>query len=273
MRPFSEAAQQAFMANSIKLISIPPQGVGICCPSCGTSLLHVYPDRSETPNRELWLTDGDIILGLHNRLKEEDKITHSISASHELLIGCCYVCASDYFVIETLLVYASVEFDSDYADIYFRRNGDRGQEINRIGLYESNLAEQTWWVSQFDTPLGPLLHHSIGPFPLLDKSMVSGPFGVMACATASGAASPWTFASDLLFSIMDDLVELSYRVHQGELNTDVKNSSDTGYGLPSGKAINLPLGENTFFNLQSDGFSHRSSIVPPAGLSKTNANR
>jgi hypothetical protein len=264
------------MTNFIKLTlaSPPPQGANICCPSCGALLLHVYSDRCEVPNRRTWLSDGDTIFGFHQRLSEAGKLSPDIGIDYELLIGHCPICTSDYFVVDALLVAAPVEFESDYADVYFRGNGDRGQETNLIVLRElSGEVKPIWWASRFETPLGPLLHHCFGPFPLQDKSMVSGPWGVMACSASPGEKSPWTFASDLLFSIWDELVDLAYRVHRGEADTDAKNSSETGYGLPSGNAINLPLGENTFFNLQSEDLSHKSSMVPPDGLSKTNANR
>ena len=258
----------------LALSSVPPGGVNVCCPSCRKLLVQVFPDRSEVHERASWLSDGDTILGLGQRLGKAGILPPDIGFDHALLIGNCPACGSDYFVVDVLLTGAFVEMDSSYAHTFFRQCGDRGQETNFIVMH--GLATELkpgWCASLFKTPQGALLHHRIGPFPLSERDSVCGALGVMACNAVRGGDSPWAFASDLVCLIWDSLLDLTDRVHRGEAGTELKNASDTGYGFPAGYVINFPLGANTFLNRQSEALSHKSSMVPFEGLSNTNANR
>lgn len=192
----------------LTLAPLPSRGLDLCCPKCGATRLHVSLHESVVPGGGVWLNDGDTIPGLHQRLADAGKLYEDISFDCALLFGFCPACESDYFVVEAIQVAAPIEFESNYADVYFHMNGDRGQETNLtvlLGLPDPDAP--SWLVRRFDTPKGPLLHHCLGPFP--DPSRIGGPFGVMACGTGSQEDSCWIFASNLLFSVWDAMVDLT----------------------------------------------------------------
>lgn len=187
------------ICGPLTITPLPSQGLDLCCPKCGTARLHVSPHESVVPGGGYLLNDGDTIPGLHQRLADAGKLYGDIGFDCELLVGICPSCDADYFVVEAKMVAAPVEFESNYADVYFHLNGDRGQKTNlTISTCQPGKPPYVWWASQFETPKGPLLHHCFGLFPLLDVSF--------------GEQSPWTFASDLLFSAWDALVELARRI-------------------------------------------------------------
>ena len=199
--------------SPLTITSLPSRGLDLCCPECGTVRLHISPHESEVPGGGYFLNDGDTIPSLYGRLTEAGKLYKDIGFDCELLVGFCPSCDSDYFVVEAKLVASPVEFESNYAHVYFHMNGDRGQKTNlTVSAIIPGDQNLSWWSSRFETPKGPLLHHCFGPYQLLDKGMVSGPWGIMSCGVSSGEQSPWTFAADLLLSAWDALVELTRRI-------------------------------------------------------------
>ncbi|MDP2433970.1 MAG: hypothetical protein Q8O33_18410 [Pseudomonadota bacterium] len=190
--------------SPLTITSLPSQGLDLCCPECGTVRLHIYPRGSVIPGGGYFLNDGDTIPGLHQRLADAGKLYKDIGFDYERLVGFCPSCDSGYFVVEAKLVASPVEFDSDYADVYFHLNGDTGQETNlSVSTCQPGKPPYVWWASRFETPKGPLLHHCFGPYKLL---------GITSCGVSPGDESPWTFASNLLFSTWDALVELARRI-------------------------------------------------------------
>jgi hypothetical protein len=138
----------------IETKAIDPSGIAIDCPHCGKTLLTVFPhgpkkafDRYLYPDRDTVPTE---LASGHRRLGWDI----------EARLGKCPFCAGDYFGITARFIDAIP--DDDFIYVYFFRNADRGEANNFIG----RRSEETWIISRFDTPLGPMLEHQFGPFAI-----------------------------------------------------------------------------------------------------------
>ncbi len=164
--------------------------VEINCPHCGAPIYAAHEHTTRMLGAGSWLDDGDIVPGLYQALKPEQREPDGFYC--HLGTGSRPCCGKQYIVITATFVNTSP--DDDFRDTYFRLNGDRGEETNFI----ARRAEFSWLVSRFESPLGPVLAHERGPFPWEDKSWI-GPYGVAACA--DGNDTPWQFARELLVEL------------------------------------------------------------------------
>ena len=135
----------------IETKAIEPSGIAIDCPHCRKALLTVFPHGPKNAfDRYLYPIDTvPIELAPRQRLLGWDI---------EVRPGTCFFCAGVYFGITARFI--DFDTDDDVIHIYFFRNGDRGEENNFIG----RRGEETWIISRFDTPVGPMLEHQFGPF-------------------------------------------------------------------------------------------------------------
>jgi hypothetical protein len=140
------------MAFMIETMAIDQNGIAIDCPHCRKALLTVFPHEPKKAFDRYLYTDGDTVpieLTARHRRRGWDI---------EVRLGACRFCGGDYFGITARFIDAKP--DDTFIHVYFGRNGDRGEENNFIG----RRGEETWIVSRFDTPLGPMLEHQFGPF-------------------------------------------------------------------------------------------------------------
>lgn len=93
--------------------------------------------------------------------------------------------------------------DEDFRDTFFFLNGDRGKPTN----FMATRGKRDWWVQRFESPLGPVLHHYIGPLKLMDDSIL-GDNGVMSCSSLG--SETWALARRIVVEMWDDLRMLSY---------------------------------------------------------------
>ncbi len=176
------------MAFMIETKAIDPSGIALDCPHCGKALLTVFPHGPKKAFDHYLYFDGSP--GTIELTPRHRRLGWHI----EVRLGTCPFCAGDYFGITARFVDAIP--DDDFIHVYFFRNGERGDENNFIG----RRSEETWIISHFDTPLGPMLEHQFGPFALTFVERL-GPKGIASCIIGG----PSDFARHFLLTQWDEL--------------------------------------------------------------------
>jgi hypothetical protein len=166
-------------------------GAPVACPHCRKTLFTVFPHRQEQAFAGHLYTDGDMVPVFHSLTDEQRQ---GFGWDTELMVGKCPFCGGAYFRITALFIDAVP--DHEFKDVYFFRNGDRGEPTH----FTARRCSQTWVIAVFDTPLGPMLQHEFGPFADTFGAWI-GPFGVASCASGG----PWGFAKEFLLTQWDDL--------------------------------------------------------------------
>ncbi len=108
--------------------------------------------------------------------------------------ACALFCAKP--IVGIIAQFLDTDPDAEFEDVYFFDNGDKGKPTNFL----ARQGQLAWFVSRYDTPLGPMLEHWFGPFPDRFGDWI-GPNGV---ATCSGSPA-WDFAVEFMLSRWDEL--------------------------------------------------------------------
>ena len=165
-----------------------PSGIAIDCPHCREALLTVFPHGPKKAfDHYLYFDGGHVPIGSTRRHRR-------LGWDIEVRLGTCPFCAGSYFGISARFVDAMP--DDNFIHVYFFRNGDRVDESNFIG----RRSEETWIISHFDTPLGPMLEHQFGPFALALVERL-GPKGIAGC----GIGGPSDLARHFLLTQWNEL--------------------------------------------------------------------
>lgn len=77
-------------------------------------------------------------------------------------VSSCRVCAQGHYFLELNMVDADV--DETFRSEYLWFNGD----IEPSAFYDAHRDGEKWFVTSYETPLGTMLHHFFGDFPLKD---------------------------------------------------------------------------------------------------------
>lgn len=166
----------------------------LACPSCGKPVYVAHPTDTEVPGGGTWLRDGDTIGGLWNMLSEAQKKPSAFA--YELMVGGCRSCGKDYYVA----LASFMDGDEEAAQDYLRFNVELGPVRN----YLCSLPTTQWLLSEYETPIGVMHHHTFGPWALKSADGVIGRYGVSSCGNWA-VAEPWEHARGLLFATWDDL--------------------------------------------------------------------
>jgi hypothetical protein len=167
-------------------------GVAIDCPHCSKALLTVFARGPKNAFDRF----------LYAKIPVESMPRpRMLGWDVEVRLGACAFCASDYFGISARFIDALP--NDDFIKVYFSRKGDRGQENNFIG----QRGNETWIISRFDTPLGPMLEHQFGPFPGFSDARL-WQFGVAGSATRG----PSDLARHFLLTQWDELRTMPNRL-------------------------------------------------------------
>ncbi len=187
----------------IETKAINPSGIAIDCPHCGKALLTVFPHGPKKAFDRYLYTDWDTVtVELAPRRRQ-------LGWDIEVRLGTCPFCAGDYFGITARFIDAIP--DDDFIRVYFLRTGDRGEENNFIG----RRGEETWIISRFDTPLGPMLEHQFGPFAVTFGDQLE-PKGV----AGSFMGGPSDLARQFLLTQWDELRTMPKALGLGAANPD-----------------------------------------------------
>ncbi|WP_424363332.1 hypothetical protein [Methylocystis parvus] len=185
----------------IETEAIDPSGIAIDCPHCRRLLLTVCSHGPKNAfDRYLYTDDDTVPIELAPRQP-------IFGWDIEVRLGACPYCAGAYFGITARFIDGIP--DDDVIDVFFRRNGDRGEENNFIG----RRSEETWIVSRFETPVGPMLEHQFGPFAATFGGRL-WPNGVADC----GIGGPSDLARHFLLSQWDELRAMPKAVGRGTAN-------------------------------------------------------
>lgn len=175
----------------IKVYPVGENGFSVTCPHCGGHLFTTH--ETDDHRGDFLYFDGDIV-PVYHRL--EDARRTGFGCSTRLNVGECALCDAPIIGIEACMI--AVEPDEKFEDRYFFRNEYRGYPTNFV----ATRGEETWIMSRFDTPLGPMFEHIFNP--QLDKARSP----VDANSVAAGPKRPgWEPASDFLLERWDELVE------------------------------------------------------------------
>jgi hypothetical protein len=163
----------------------------VVCPHCRADLFHVSPVGQRATFPGFLYEDGDTIPIFSHLSEEQHK---GFGWTTQLYSGTCPFCASRLIAIEA--AFMDVEPDIDTEDVFFHRNGDRGEGANFL----AKRGIDRWIVTRFDTPQGPMVEHSFGPF-IDNYGEWVGPNSVASCAEGG----PWQFATTFLLDRWDEL--------------------------------------------------------------------
>lgn len=160
------------------------------CPSCQTPLLRVTADDDQLVNNAPWITDGDTIFGLYDKLveagleKSVDTSNHQVwyyqNYDYMLWAGHCHHCKKKFCVIEVSLIDNRVAVNPWFVESYFHRN----LEIPAPSYCLAIQGNEQWLVTRHETKFGVCLTHSFGPFGT-DEESLFGPNGVSLCSGVS----------------------------------------------------------------------------------------
>jgi hypothetical protein len=187
----------------IETKAIEPSGMVIDCPHCRKALLTVFPHGPKKAFDRYLYTDCDTV---PIELAPRQRV---LGWDIEVRLGTCPFCAGAYFGITARFIDAIP--DDDVIHVYFFRNGDRGEENNFIG----RRSEDTWIISRFDTPLGPMLEHQFGPFAATFGDRL-WPNGVAGCVIGG----PSDLARHFLLTQWDELRTMPKGLGLGAANAD-----------------------------------------------------
>jgi hypothetical protein len=150
----SEVAQTQDAGSTPYMIetkAIDQSGVAIHCPHCHRTLLALFSNGPKNAFDRHLYSDRSIPIAGTPR-------PSALRWDIEVRLGACHFCARAYFGITARFIDAIQ--DDDGIDVYFFRNGDRGEENNFLG----RRSEESWIISRVETRLGPMLEHQFGPF-------------------------------------------------------------------------------------------------------------
>lgn len=166
------------------------------CPSCGKPVYIAHSTDTEVPGGGTWLRDGDTIEGLWDMLSEGQKIPNAFD--YELMVGDCRSCGNDYYVVLASFMDGNEEAAHDY--LYFNI------KLGPVRNYLCHLPTMQWLLSEYETPLGVMHHHTFGPWALKSGEGIIGKYGVSLCGNGVVAvAEPWEHSRGLLFAAWDGL--------------------------------------------------------------------
>jgi hypothetical protein len=154
----------------------------VACPHCGDALYTLYGDRQEMAFDGGYLYHGGDTVSIYHDLAE----TTGYGWAEHLAVGWCPWCDGRIFRIAVCLM--DVEPDENTEEVFFRSNGDRGVGRN----FAATRGSDSWILTRFDTPQGPMVEHEFGPFAdTYGDWRVSG--------------GPWDFARKFLLERWEEL--------------------------------------------------------------------
>jgi hypothetical protein len=190
------------------------QPLEIACPHCGEPLLRMGEHDVEVVGGGFWLEDGDTVL-INHALNPAQR--EGFGWKTRLDVGSSPCCEKQYVVITA--TFAKGLPDDEFINRYFQLNEDRGRETNFV----ASSGDARWYVTRFESRLGPVLEHQFGPFAWNETSWI-GRNGVSACtASASEKPTPFDFARDLLLEHWDSLRTLTMRYPEPQTPSDLTN--------------------------------------------------
>jgi hypothetical protein len=133
---------------------IGPAGHPVACPHCGSALFVVFADRTVYESAPIYFY-GDTISIIRDL---DDSQIDGYGWEATLNAGKCPNCAGPLY--EIVATFMDVEPDEDVENIFFHRNGDRGEVTNFL----ARKGDEQWIITRCDTPQGPMLEHAFGPF-------------------------------------------------------------------------------------------------------------
>lgn len=185
------------------------------CPSCQEPLLWVTTGNEQLVDNARWVTDGDTIFGLYEKLVEAGREKSIDTSNHQvwyyqnydymLWAGHCHHCEKEFCVIEASLIDDRVAVNPWFVESYFHLN----LEIPSPSYCLAVQGSEQWIVTRHETKLGVCLTHSFGPFST-DEASIFGPNGVPLC---SGTSTLSDRAGSLLLEKWTALKELARAVN------------------------------------------------------------
>ena len=157
------------------------------CPYCEAPMAVLGPHTLQMIGKGWLLLDGDTL----NFERSTDGQNLALSC------GCRPCCGKSWVMIEAVTVDAEPPWESDFAEAFFRKNKDCGEPTH----YMASRGKRSWWVTRFESDLGPVLEHQIGPLA------VEPEWQDIKEITACGDG-PWDLAKRILASLWDDLLAL-----------------------------------------------------------------
>lgn len=133
--------------------------VSLPCPKCSAPLLSVGANRLEV---NAGTSRASRILNMHACLDEARRVPNGFQCLLETGKASC--CGETFLLAEAVLVNCDLRPDAEdshygFVGTYFFFNGDRGQP----GHFLASHGKQEWIVQRFESELGPVLHHYLGP--------------------------------------------------------------------------------------------------------------
>jgi len=131
------------------------------CPCCNAILNVVGRHEQTIPDDQEWLTDGDTVDGIWDALSDPQKVPSAFS--YELMMGCCAICGQSHYAVTASFMNANYEQSGVESCLSFW--GPYDGQRNYI-CYGTKPLTDTWLLMVFETSLGPMFHHTFGPFLL-----------------------------------------------------------------------------------------------------------
>jgi hypothetical protein len=172
----------------IELIPV-VEPVLVNCPYCDFPIFVVGPHTTKLIGPGKWIHDSDSVPNLPKQTKGQ--YVSLCTASRPC-------CSKTYLMIEAALVDAEPEWGSDFTETFFCENRPLGTPTH----FMASRGKQAWLVRSYESPLGPVLSHSIGPVALSDWSDEIEPMGCRATGDA------WGVCNQIVAGLWDDLIAL-----------------------------------------------------------------
>jgi hypothetical protein len=175
------------------------------CPSCSNPLLAATPDQSKVPDGGYVIEDGDTIFAVWQGLSEAERARSWDAA---LGVGTCRACTSRYYFANLGFTEAA---RSDLAMEYLYQNLDPGPKTNFVcsAIGGPSDIPAKWLMYQWNTTIGIVQHHYLGPWILERPEEVETECGVTACRPIEGEETHWDHVAEVALSLWSELRRLS----------------------------------------------------------------
>lgn len=177
----------------------------IRCPSCSNPLLVSTRNQTKAPDGGYIIDDGDSILGVWWGLCEAER-ERAWDAS--LGAGTCRSCGSRYYFANLGFTEAA---KTDRVEEYLHQNLDPGLETNFVcsAVDGPSGVPAEWLMHQWNTEIGLVQHHYLGPWFLSHPEEVETESGITACHSTPGGDTHWDHVSMVALSLWSELRRLS----------------------------------------------------------------
>jgi hypothetical protein len=173
----------------------------IRCPSCSTPLLVSTPNHSKVPDGGYIIDDGDSIFGVWQGLSEAERARAWDAA---FSAGACRSCGTRYYFAN--LGFSEAE-RSDLVQEYLYQNMDPSPETNFVCSAADGPADlpAEWLMHQWQTEIGIVQHHYLGPWILERPEEVETEYGITACRPSESGDTHWHHVSRMALAAWPEL--------------------------------------------------------------------